>query len=392
MTTIEATTASASDSGSVEGASEVVAEEVDRRCRLLVASLLEEVLTVSPHLFAANEETQRLYEVGKTKIYFVAGVLEKMETLRNSVVLDTAKYLQVIMRSHILKWRCQRMFQRCKRSAVRIQANFRMRKVRRQYLKLLLALRKIQRWCHTRLVRKHFLLKRRSSIAIQKTVRGLLPFRRYHKVRRGMIRLQAVARSVEARVYLARCVRSACRIQTRGRILLAKRQLLRRRKERAAGTILWALRLVRDKRRFKKALASVVTVQRAVRRKFRRQFRRARGRRQLQQAIRGWVSRRRFLRFRRALVVLQAYIRVWRRKRFMKRQHQAANTLQVLVRRYVAKKRMLRFQRAIVLLQSVVRMRREKNRLKQAMPKRGSLKRMNFSKNIWKDVNSDAEN
>ncbi|CCF60415.1 hypothetical protein KAFR_0K00600 [Kazachstania africana CBS 2517] len=158
------------------------------------------------------------YQIGKTKIFFKAGMLAFLENLRKAK----------------LTWLC-----------VIIQKKIRGRLCRLHYLKTLESIRSLQNLVKTKLVREEVIaqLKLRAATFIQSYIRGKNTYSLYRETLTGTLKIQSKIRSV-----------------------LVKRERERKRRANAAIFVQRKIKTFRQRNKFMQLQKNVITVQSFVRR------------------------------------------------------------------------------------------------------------------------------
>jgi hypothetical protein len=137
------------------------------------------------------------YQIGTTRVYFKLGVLEILEEQRALLMQAAATELVRSVRG----WIVRKKYQRTRCSILRLQADFRMRRARKTFLKIRHAV------LHCQAARRAVLKARRelelrrlkSAIRIQSWRRGCLQVRIFLKARNAAIRIQAMTRCRQMR-------------------------------------------------------------------------------------------------------------------------------------------------------------------------------------------------
>eukprot|EP00736_Rhodelphis_marinus_P011767 Rmarinus@m.12264 len=156
---------------------------------------------LAEHLFLAPSHTQGtdaesqgsdVYQVGRTKIYMRAGVMERLEEQRAKLITARVIQLQAIARTVILR----RRYRLLRGRSIRIQAAIRMFLQKNRYRRIrqcLIRTQAVYRGVRARRLAEKLRLQR-AATRIQAVFRGTYQRRRYLARRRAAIRLQAYVR------------------------------------------------------------------------------------------------------------------------------------------------------------------------------------------------------
>lgn len=123
----------------------------------------------------ASIKEEDKYQIGLTKIFFRAGMLAYMETVRT----DRLNYLVTLMQKRALGHYHQARYQRLRSTTIGIQTIWRRTLARREADRL---------------------RKEGAALDIQKAVRGFLQRKQYLRTRQAVITLQAAVRARKARL------------------------------------------------------------------------------------------------------------------------------------------------------------------------------------------------
>jgi myosin-5 len=130
------------------------------------------------------------YVLGKTKCFFVSGVLEMLESQRSLKIYENVKEIQKIIRGRSFR----KKFIKMRYSIIIIQKNYRMTQSKNYYNYQLFCILAIQCIIRIKLARLK-LIKRRyylSSIKIQSCVRKMIKFKEYKKFYKYLIMIQSI--------------------------------------------------------------------------------------------------------------------------------------------------------------------------------------------------------
>jgi len=132
------------------------------------------------------------YEIGRTRVYFKAGVLELLEENRALLLQAAASYITTHARGALAR----RKYLRWRRQILLLQSRWRMRKCRVLYSRMLRAILRCQSCRRAVLARRDFEERKRqfSATRVQAVWRGVVALRRFATVRLAAVRIQARVR------------------------------------------------------------------------------------------------------------------------------------------------------------------------------------------------------
>jgi myosin heavy subunit len=141
---------------------------------------------------AAAADEKKNWELGRTRVYFSAGVLEHLEGLRANLIHERLVLIQSAYRGY----RARSLYHRLRQGAIRVQSKFRGYRQKCSYLVMLSMVHVLQRVCRLFVTRLHRQRRRlhRAAACIQSTWRACGPKRAYVTFRSAVVLLQSVAR------------------------------------------------------------------------------------------------------------------------------------------------------------------------------------------------------
>ena len=160
------------------------------KCRALLEEVVPEGSVPTTQASTAHGKVKRkMYEIGRTRVYFSAGVLEFAEGLRSQLVNLHARVLQSLFRFIVDRAR----FLRCRGGAVLLQAAVRGAVARRIFVAQVAALVKIQSFVRGLLLRRRIALlhAHAAASAIQSLARMARERKSYKRLLLAAARIQS---------------------------------------------------------------------------------------------------------------------------------------------------------------------------------------------------------